>query len=216
MKQYWAVVGALVAVFLVLFVVVEALGLPLLTDPLPFLRRGGAAAGLVGVALLATDVLLPVPSSVVMVAHGALYGAPLGTLLSLVGSVGATLLGFALGRRGGLLLERLVPPGARTRSEALLRRWGPLALVVTRPVPLLAETVAVLAGASPLRWRQVIPAAALGALPSAFLYAWAGATARGLGMAWVALAVAATAAVLWLVGRRLERRSPDEASGVRR
>ena len=80
----------------------------------------------------------------------------------------------------------------------------------------LAETVAVLAGASPLRWRQVIPAAALGALPSAFLYAWAGATARGLGMAWVALAVAATAAVLWLVGRRLERRSPDEASGVRR
>ncbi|GBF04619.1 hypothetical protein DAERI_020216 [Deinococcus aerius] len=215
MKQYWAVVGALVAVFLVLFVVVEALGLPLLTDPLPFLRRGGAAAGLVGVALLATDVLLPVPSSVVMLAHGALYGAPLGTLLSLVGSVGATLLGFALGRRGGPLLERLVPPGARTRSEALLRRWGPLALVVTRPVPLLAETVAVLAGASPLRWRQVIPAATLGALPSAFLYAWAGATASGLGTAWVVGAVAATAVAFWLVGRWLEQRSPDDGTGVR-
>lgn len=215
MKRYWAVVGALVALFLVLFVAFEALGVPLLTDPWPFLHRGDAAAGLAGVALLATDVLLPVPSSVVMVAHGALYGVALGTLLSLVGSVGAALLAFALGRRGGPLLDRLVPPAARSRRGAVLRRWGPLAIIVTRPVPLLAETVAVLAGASSLRWRQLVLAAALGALPSAFLYAWAGAAAGGLGTAWVALAIAATAAVFGLVSHWLERPSPDQGSGVR-
>ncbi|MBB5234292.1 VTT domain-containing protein [Deinococcus budaensis] len=215
MKRYWAVVGALVTVFLVLFVAFEALGVPLLTDPLPFLRRGGAAAGLAGVALLATDVLLPVPSSVVMVAHGALYGVALGTLLSLVGSVGAALLAFALGRRGGPLLDRLVPPSARSRSEAVLRRWGPLAIVVTRPVPLLAETVAVLAGASSLRWRQLILAATLGALPFNLMYAWAGATASGLGTGWVALVLASTAAVFWLVSHWLGWRSPEEGSEVR-
>ncbi|BDP41938.1 hypothetical protein DAETH_19070 [Deinococcus aetherius] len=205
MRRYWAVLGGLVAFFLALFLVVEALGVPLLTDPSPYLRGGGVTAGLVGVALLVVDVLLPVPSSLVMIGHGALFGVWLGTLLSLFGSVGAALLGFAIGRRGGPWLARVVPPEGRERSEALLRRWGLLAIVVTRPVPLLAETVAVLAGASPLGWPQVALAAALGALPSALLYALAGATASGIGTVWVFVAVGLIAACFWLVGRRLER-----------
>lgn len=205
MRRYWAIVGALVMFFLILFLGVEALGVPLLTDPAPLLREGGAAAGLLGVGLLVVDVLLPVPSSLVMIAHGALFGVLVGTLLSLGGSVGAALLGFAIGRRGGPLLHRAVPPQARERSEELLRRWGPLAIALTRPVPLLAETVAILAGTSSLRWGQAALAAAVGTLPSALLYALAGATASTLGTAWVYVAVVVVAAAFWLIGRRLEQ-----------
>lgn len=205
MRRYWAVVIGLLTFFLALFLAVEAFGVPLLTDPSPYLRGGGVTAGLVGALLLVVDVLLPVPSSLVMIGHGALFGVWLGTLLSLSGSVGAALLGFAIGRRGGPLLARVVPPEARQESEALLRRWGPLAIVVTRPVPLLAETVAVLAGTSSLGWGQVALAAALGALPSALLFAVAGATAGGVGTVWVFVAVGLVAACFWLVGQRLER-----------
>ena len=88
-------------------------------------------------------VALPVPFSLVMVAHGALFGVAVGTtLLSVVGSTVAALVGFALGRRGGPLLTRLVPPEERVRADRLLTRWGTLAIIVTRPVPLLAETTA--------------------------------------------------------------------------
>ncbi len=94
------------------------------------------------------DVALSVPSSLVMVAHGAHLGVVIGTVLSVVGSTGAALVGFALGRRGGPLLARLVPPEERTRADRLLARWGTLAIIITRPVPLLAQTTAVMAGTS--------------------------------------------------------------------
>ncbi len=112
-----------------------------------------------------------------MVAHGALFGVLIGTLLSLLGSTGATLFGFWIGRRGGKLLERLVPPAERERADRLLERWGMLAIVVTRPIPLLAETVAIMAGASPLTWGRTALAALAGSLPPALLYALTGATA---------------------------------------
>jgi hypothetical protein len=67
------VMGGMLAFFLCLFFVVEALGIPLLVDPTPWLKHGGVLAAVLGVGLLIADVLLlPVPSSLVMVAHGAL------------------------------------------------------------------------------------------------------------------------------------------------
>ena len=54
--------------------------------------------------------------------------------------------------KGGPLLSRLVPPEERARANDLLDRWGEMAVVATRPVPILAETVAILAGASPKSW----------------------------------------------------------------
>lgn len=177
--RYGAITTSILGGFVALFLVVEASGAPLLTDPSPWLERGGVLGALVGVGLLVADVVLPVPSSLVMVAHGALFGVVAGTLLSLAGSTGAALAGFALGRRGGPLLARLVPSEERARADRLLSRWGAVAIVVTRPVPLLAETVTILAGASPLGWGRASVAALAGSLPGALLYALTGALAAG-------------------------------------
>jgi uncharacterized membrane protein YdjX (TVP38/TMEM64 family) len=176
MKRYLMIMGGMLAFFLGLFFLVEALGVPLLVDPGPWLSHGGWLAAALGVSLLIADVLLPVPSSLVMVAHGALFGVVGGTLLSLVGSTGAALFGFWIGRRGGGLLERSVPPEERERANHLLDRWGALAIIVTRPVPLLAETLAIMAGASRMSWGGVTLAALAGSLPPALLYALTGAS----------------------------------------
>lgn len=206
MRHYLMSAGAVLAGFLALFLVGEAAGLPLLEDPTPWLERGGWVAGAVGVFLLTVDVVLPVPSNVVMIAHGALFGVLLGTLLSLAGSMGAAAAAFWIGRRGGRLLALVVPAAERARADATLARWGALAIVVSRPLPLLAETVAVLAGASPLRWRAAMMAALLGALPPSLFYAWAGAASIGLeGGAIVFGGVILLAVVVGLLGRRLDR-----------
>jgi uncharacterized membrane protein YdjX (TVP38/TMEM64 family) len=203
--RYGAIMASILGCFLALFLVVEALGIPLLTDPSPWLEADGVPAALVGVGLLVADVALPVPSSLIMVAHGALFGVVIGTLLSLVGSVGAALVGFALGRRGGPLLARLVPPGERERADHLLSRWGALAIVVTRPVPFLAETVTILAGASPLGWVQALVAALAGSLPGALLYALTGALAASFqDGALVFGLVLLAAAAFWLIDRSVE------------
>ena len=180
MKRYVTAAGLVLTGLLALFLIVEALDVPLLMDPTPWLERGGPVAALVGVLLLTVDVLLPVPSNVVMLANGALFGVVGGTLLSLVGSMGAAVAGFWIGRRGGTILDAFVPATEHRRADSLLERWGVAAIVMTRPLPLLAETVMVLAGASPLGWGRAMVAATLGLLPTCLLYALVGATAIGL------------------------------------
>ncbi len=205
MKRHLIIMGVMIASFLLLFIVVEALGVPLLTDPTPWMGRGGVAAAAAGVGLLVADVLLPVPSSLVMVAHGALFGVAVGTILSLTGSVGATLFGFAIGRRGGRMMERLVTVAERERADRLLKRWGALAIIVTRPVPLLAETVAIMAGTSSLGWWSVTGAALAGSLPPALLYAITGASVANLQNTTLVFGLVMLIAVaFWVFGRWAE------------
>jgi uncharacterized membrane protein YdjX (TVP38/TMEM64 family) len=202
MKRFWIVTVSMMATFLGLFALAEALHVPLLTDPGPWLSHGGVAAALIGFVLLVADVVLPVPSSLIMIANGTLFGTLVGTLLSLAGSLGAGLFGFALGRRGGPLLARLVPEDERERADALLRRWGDLAIVVTRPIPILAETVAVLAGTSPLGWGRMAAATLAGSLPAAFLYALTGATAARMdNLILVFALVLLVAGLFWALGQ---------------
>jgi uncharacterized membrane protein YdjX (TVP38/TMEM64 family) len=139
------------------------------------------------------------------VAHGALFGVVGGTLLSLVGSTGATLFGFWLGRRGGGLLERLVSPEERERADNMLKRWGMLAIIVTRPVPLLAETIAIMAGTSSMGWGSMALAALLGSWPPAVLYALTGASVvKFQNTALVFVFVLLVAGFFWMFGRTIE------------
>jgi|SRR5215207_9465732 len=204
MKRYLLIMSGVLVFFLCLFLLVEALGVPLLVDPTPWLNHGGALAATLGVGLLIADVVLPVPSSLVMVAHGALFGVVGGTLLSLAGSTGAAMFGFWVGRRGGRLLGRLVTAEERARADLLLERWGTLAVIVTRPVPLLAETVAIMAGASPMGWGRAALAALAGSLPPALLYALTGAAVANFQSTSLMFAfVLLVTGIFWMVGRQV-------------
>src|SRR5215210_3591503 len=204
MKRYWIIAFTLIGLFLILFLIVEALQIPILTDPSDELKRGGLVAAMIGVGLLIADVALPVPSSIVMVAHGALFGVALGSLLSLVGMIGAAMVGFAIGRRGGPLVERVVREGERRRADRMLERWGALALVITRPVPILAETCAILAGASRISWTKALLASLAGSLSPALLYALAGAVSASFQSgALMFLFVLIVSGLFWLISYRV-------------
>lgn len=206
MRRYLTVVAVVPAIFLALFLIGEAAGIPLLDDPTPWLQQAGWIAAVLGVSLLALDVLLPVPSNIVMIAHGALFGTVVGTLLSLLGSMLASAAGFWIGRRGGRLLALVVPADERARADAILARWGVVAIVVSRPLPLLAETIVVLAGASPLGWRAALLSALIGYVPLCLLYAWAGAASLSFESGFVVLGLTiVVAAVVGLTIRQVER-----------
>jgi len=210
-KRYWLLTGFMLAFFLAAFGAMSALDVRFLEDPADWMAgRGGLPAASAGVGLLIADVFLPVPSSLVMIAHGALFGVVLGTGLSLLGSLGATLFGFAVGRRGGGLLARLVTPKEKKKADALLARWGALAILITRPIPLLAETVSILAGASPMGWGRMTAAALAGSAPAALLYALTGATARSLANGLLMFgAVILMAGIFWRVGKQARPRASE-------
>lgn len=180
MKQYWTIVGTIFFIFTLLFLAWEWLFPAFLAEPQTLMHQGHVSFALIGTVLLVADILLPVPSSFVMIANGALYGILLGTLLSLLGYTAGALIGFLLGRRSLALLSRILPFEEQKRANQLLEQWGWLAIIVTRPLPLLAETIAIMAGASTMSWRSMILATVAGSLPIALLYAITGATAANL------------------------------------
>lgn len=100
MRRLMLVWVALVAGLLVLFVAVEAAGVPLLSDPDRSLRLVSVPVAVLGVGLLVVDALLPVASSAVMVIHGAAFGVIGGTALSTCGAAGSLALAAWIGRRG--------------------------------------------------------------------------------------------------------------------
>jgi uncharacterized membrane protein YdjX (TVP38/TMEM64 family) len=70
---------------------------------------------------------------------------------------------------------------------------------------LLAETVAIMAGASPLSWGRMALAALIGSLPPALLYALTGAAVANFqNMALMFAVVLLVTGSFWLIGRLLE------------
>jgi uncharacterized membrane protein YdjX (TVP38/TMEM64 family) len=211
MVRWWSLAFAIAALLLVMFLAASGSRLAL-EDPAALLQGARGPAAVAGVLLLIADVFLPVPSSLVMVANGALFGVIGGTLLSLVGSTASALTAFAIGRAGNGAIRRLVTPGEHERAGALLERWGVVAIAATRPVPILAETVAILAGSSPVTWKQAALAAAAGSIVPAAVYAWAGTQAGHVASHAVIFGgVLLMTGVLWWVGRRLTPRPSRSA-----
>ncbi len=96
--------------------------------------------------LLALDVFLPVPSSVVSTAAGVFLGFGAGAAVVWSGMMAGCLIGYVVGARGAGAARRLVGDEGLARADRLMRRYGDLTIVLCRPVPVLAEASVVFAG----------------------------------------------------------------------
>jgi len=122
--------------------------------------------------LLAGDILLPVPSSVVTTFAGRVLGFWTGTAVAWGGMTAGAVGAFGLARSFGRpLARRLSSDQELARTDALALRWGVWVLVLTRPVPVLAEASVLLMGTTRLAWSQCLLAVSLSNLGIAGVYA---------------------------------------------
>jgi membrane protein DedA with SNARE-associated domain len=155
------------------------------------------------VALLAVDLFLPVPSSMVATLGGASLGMLVGTACAWVGMTAGAVAGWSLGRLAGPRISSGREPDELAAVERPRERLGSLFIVLTRPVPLVAEAAALLAGATRMPFSDFLVAAGAGNL--AIAAAWTAAGAFGVrsdSLQWMLLAaIAAPVAATWLVAR---------------
>ena len=160
--------------------------------------RPALAAMVAGV--LAADILLPVPSSVVSTIAGRALGFWTATAASWLGMTVGCTLAFGLVRRFGRpLAVRLAGEEALERTDRLAARHGTLVLALTRPVPVLAEASVVLFGATRLAWRPFLAVVGLANLAIAAAYAALGEHAA---LPWALAASVAIPAAAALAARR--------------
>ena len=142
-------------------IVVAALSVPLLPfvliGELPGERwlstndQNALRFALVGAAVLAADVLLPIPSSIV--------GTMLGARLGFAAGFAAAFAGLMTGQTLAYLASRAL---LRHRDGALPAVPTLAAVFLSRPVPVLAEAVVLAAGAARLNWPQFMLACGSG------------------------------------------------------
>jgi len=124
------------------------------------------------IGLLAADIFLPVPSSIVSTFAGKMLGFWAGTAASWCGmTIGAVLAFWLVRMFGRPLVRRLSDEEELARMDAMANRYGVLVLVLARPVPVIAEASVLLMGTMRLGWWQLLIAVGLSNLGIAAIYA---------------------------------------------
>lgn len=116
-----------------------------------FLEASPGTMGIVAVvtAGLALDVFLPVPATVLAAAAAATLGDVPAFLAVWLGLGAGCVLGYEFGATAGhAALRRLVTDASERRMRWLESRFGLGALVICRPIPVLAEVSVLLAGSA--------------------------------------------------------------------
>ncbi|MGI9430522.1 MAG: TVP38/TMEM64 family protein [Bythopirellula sp.] len=140
------------------------------------------------VAILASDVFLPVPSGPISTLAGSQLGIVLGTIVSTIGMTLGALIAFALARAWGRpLAEHYSSPAQLAELESACADHGTWMLILTRPLPILAEACALLVGALQMPWRQFLPAVMASNCVIAATYSLLGQQARDYG--WLPIAI---------------------------
>jgi uncharacterized membrane protein YdjX (TVP38/TMEM64 family) len=124
------------------------------------------------------DVLLPIPSSVVSTAAGALLGFPLGLAANFAGTSMGSALGYLLGRQARTFVRLWVlKPEELERVSRGYSASAVWLIALSRPVPVLAETVTLTGGVVQAPFPLFMSVSLLANLVVSAAYAYAGALA---------------------------------------
>ena len=95
------------------------------------------------IAIMAIQgLLVPIPSEVVLLATGIIWGWLIGGLMGIIGSMAAGLLCFYVSRRGGRpLAKKFIGDKAIDMADDLIKKYGIKAIIVSRLVPFISFDV---------------------------------------------------------------------------
>lgn len=171
-----------------------------------WMRGFGGWAWVAGVALIVSDILLPVPATAVMAALGIVYGPWIGGALAGSGSFLAGMAGYGLCRAlGPRVARRLAGEEGLAQAEGLFARWGGWVVAASRWLPVLPETVAFLAGLARMRLARFAVALACGALPLGMTFAALGHLGADRPLLTMLVAALAPVALWAVIGRAFRR-----------
>lgn len=138
-------------------------------------------AGIVIGLLLSIDIVMPVPSSVVSTAGGYFLGFIGGTIISAIGMTISCLIGYWLGARfGRTATERFLNQKEISRFKSLQEKYGDWIIIISRSVPLLAETSVIFAGIGGMNMVRFIFMATVSNIGISMVYAAVGAYSKSI------------------------------------
>ncbi len=150
--------------------------------------------------VLSSDILLPIPSSIVMYLNGLILGLVQGAALTLVASLISSCAGYYIGKYAAKKLKN-VPDN---KSISILNRYGNFGIIITRGIPILSESVCFTAGYLGMNFRYYVILNFIGYLPICLIYAYFGNLGQGQSLFLISFGASIfVSLLLWIFGRKL-------------
>lgn len=159
-----------------------------------------ALFALISFSALSADIVLPVPSSIIMFLNGLVLGIIRGAALSLMAVLVSALVGYYLGH----LAARGLKKSPDEKAISIINTYGSVGIILTRGIPILSESVCFAAGYLGMNFRHYALLNFIGYLPICFIYAYFGSLGQGQYLFFIAFGSSILVSLLlWLFGRKL-------------
>jgi uncharacterized membrane protein YdjX (TVP38/TMEM64 family) len=220
--------GSLLRLVLLVLIVLAVLAVPAVllgerfedqlagTKALEFVRAQGPWSAVVGIALIVSDLVVPLPSPAVMAAMGLIHGPLLGGAIASFGSFLAALVGYTLCRAiGPRAASWIAGPKQIERLSEFFERSGMWAIAVSRFLPAVPEVLACLAGLTRMPFARFCTGNLIGSVLVGFINAYFGARGETDPASTVAVVVVApyVALTIFLLVLARGRRARTDAQG---
>ncbi|GAB4305713.1 MAG: hypothetical protein Kow0069_01870 [Promethearchaeota archaeon] len=126
--------------------------------------------------MLVQCVVAPIPSELVQVVGGLIFGFWTGTLLSFTGIMMTAFVGFTIASKGGApVIEKAIGEKNVELLDRFISRYGIWAIIVGRLVPFIPfDLITYGSGLVHLKKRDFVVGTAIGTVPRSFFYAYIG------------------------------------------
>lgn len=156
--------------------------------------------------VLASDIVLPVPSSIVMYTNGYVLGVMYGATISLLALMVSCVVGYYLGR--------LTSAGLKTvsdeRAQKIIANYGSVSILITRGIPILSESVCIICGYNNMPFKNYFMLNLLGYIPLCLLYAYCGSVGYNQDTFFISFACSIIfSALFWLFGKYFLAKSSE-------
>ncbi len=125
------------------------------------------------VVMAIQGLLIPIPSEIVLLASGLIWGMIGGSLIGVIGSMGAGMLCYHVTLRGGRpIAEKLVGEKILKPIDNLISKYGTWFIFIARAVPMMAfDPISYVAGLLKINVKKYAIATFVGSIPRAIFYA---------------------------------------------
>jgi len=120
--------------------------------------------------------IIPIPSEIVLLATGMIWGVYYGGIMGIIGSLAAGMLCFYISKKGGRpLAEKFVGKKTINMADEFIAKYGIWAILISRMLPFIAfDPISYASGLVEMDTKRYTIGTLIGAIPRAFFFAWLG------------------------------------------
>ncbi len=161
--------------------------------------------GFLSFLILSSDIVLPVPSSIVMHFNGMVLGTFLGASLSLTSVMISSIVGYYLGRS----TEWFIKSKSNTKESDFFSKYGVFAIILSRGIPILSESIVLICGYNRFNFKSFMGYSLLGYVPICLLYAYFGNLSNNLFFIAIFISILLSF-IAWYIGKQIAKRNKQE------